>query len=208
MRPTILAVCTLSLVLGACQSTSAEGHFSQGADLARLKRIAVVDGNNPSFDPTTRQALVDTLQLEFFKKNWMVVERENIDLAIEELDFQNSEFASASERRRLGEVLNVDGLVVVNIGAVGKDMTVNAKMFDPQDGALIWFGSGDASIRSGLSTIGGAVLGAAAGAAVGDSDGAAIGAVLGGAVGYSLTDTEMENARKLMREIGMSIPLR
>lgn len=208
MRAPILAASLLSLSLAACQTASAESYMKPGLDTSRLTRIAVVDGNNPAFSPTVRQALVDDFQIEFFRKGWPVIERDNVDLAIEEIDFQNSEFASAAERKRLGEILNVQGLVIVNIASAGSEMTVNAKMIDPQSGELLWTGSGTGKIRSGLQTLSGAVLGAAAGAAVGDSDGAAIGAVVGGAAGYSLTASEMENARELVREIGLSIPLR
>jgi len=206
MRAPLLAACLL--LTFACQTTDTEGHLKAGVDLSRLQRIAIVDGNNPTFDPTVRQALVDVFQLEFFKKGWNVIERENVELAIEELDFQNSEFASTQQRRRLGEILNVDGLVVVNIGAVGNEMSATAKMFDPETGELLWIGSGEAKVRAGLQTLGGAIAGAAAGAAAGDSDGAAIGAAVGGALGYSLTASEMENARELVRAIGQTIPQR
>ena len=49
----------------------------------------------------------------------------------------------------------------------GEDISMTAKMVDVQTGTLLWAGEGTGSLKSGLSTLGGALLGAGAGVALG-----------------------------------------
>ena len=61
---------------------------------------------------------------------------------------------------------------------------MTAKMLDVQTGTLLWAGEGTGSLKSGLATFGGALLGAGAGAVTGRPIGrGATGAVIGGVAG-------------------------
>jgi hypothetical protein len=77
------------------------------------------------------------------------------------------------------EVRTRPGYVAEN----GEDISMTAKMVDVQTGALLWAGEGTGSLKSGLSTFGGALLGAGAGAVVGSAIGKTGGAVIGGVAG-------------------------
>ena len=174
-----------------------------------------MDGNNPTFAVTTRQQLVDTFQFEFMKRGWNVIERSNIEKAMDEMDFENKDITAAADRKQLGHVLNVQALTVINIAKAGDDLSMTVKMMDVETGELIWQGSGEGAVNSGMSTWAGALTGAAVGAVVGNNTGsgsagagAAIGGVLGGTAGYALSPSETENAKKLVSKVCEGIPVR
>ena len=196
------------LAMTACASTKGESFVRPGFDFASVGNIAVVSGETTNFSTQTRQALLDTFQFEFLKRGWLVVERADIQTAVDELEFQNSEFASPNSRGAVGYISNVDALVVVNSRMDGGDISITAKMVNPQNGELLWAGQGDGSVNSGLSLLAGAVIGAAAGAAVDEGTGTAVGAVIGGVVGHSLAPNDLENAKELVRTITASLPVR
>jgi hypothetical protein len=214
MKP-VAALIALALLLPACASTKGESYMKAGFDPLTIQRMAVVDGNNPTFKAETRQTLVDSVQFEFLKKGWAVVERENIQKAIDELNFQNSDLASPDQRKALGNVLNVDALTFVNIGGSLDEMAVTIKMVDVQSGELLWMGSGDSELNTGLSAFTGALIGAGVGAAVGNQvgsghagTGAAVGALAGGAAGVGLTPSALENAKDLVKTVCKDVPRR
>ena len=210
-----LALLLAAALLPACASTKGESYTKVGFDPLSVKRTAVVDGNNPTYKVETRQTLVDSVQMEFLKRGWPVVERSNIQKALDEVKFQNGEITSPEDRQKVGEVLNVDALTFVNIGGTSEDMTVTIKMIDVATGEVLWMGTGEASLNSTMSVITGAVVGAAAGAVVGNQvgsghggTGAAIGGVIGGAAGYGLTPSMLENAKDLVKDICENVPKR
>ena len=213
----ITALTLLALpALCACASTKGESVFNKNYDLGRIHAIAIVDGNNPTFAVTTRQTLVDTFQYEFMKRGWNVIERSNIEKAIDEMDFQNKDVTSETDRKQLGHVLNVQAITVVNIAKAGDDLSLTAKMIDVETGELIWQGSGEGEVSTGLSAFTGALVGAGVGAVAGHNvgsggnagAGAVIGGLAGGAVGAALTPAETENAKKVVVKVCEAIPLR
>ena len=202
--------------LCACASTKGESVLNKYYDLEKVHAIAIVDGNNPTFAVTTRQALVDTFQYEFMKRGWNVIERSNIEKAIDEMDFQNKDITADAGRKQLGHVLNVQALTVINIAKAGDDLSLTAKMIDVETGELIWQGSGEGAVSSTMSAITGALVGAGVGAVAGNNmgsggnagTGAAIGGVIGGVTGAALTPSETENAKKVVLKVCEHIPLR
>ena len=111
-------------------------------------------------------------------------------------------------RGQVGNITNVSALVIVNSRMDGGDISITAKMVNPQNGELLWAGQGDGSVNSGLSTLAGAVVGAAAGAAVNEGTGTTVGGVIGGVVGHSLAPNDLENAKDLVRQITANLPSR
>lgn len=213
---TLLSLASLGAGLGACASTKGESVFSKNYDLSKVHAIAVVDGNNPTFAVTTRQALVDTFQYEFMKRGWNVIERSNIEKAIDELDFQGKDITAPEGRKKLGSVLNVQALTVINIAKSGDDLSLTAKMMDVETGEVIWMGSGEGAVSTGLSAFTGALIGAGVGAVAGNNigsggnagAGAVIGGLAGAGAGAALTPAETENAKKVVMKVCEHIPLR
>ena len=100
------------------------------------------------------------------------------------------------------EVRQRPGYVAEN----GEDISMTAKMLDVQTGTLLWAGEGTGSLKSGLATFGGALLGAARrrGAGLGHRKRRA-GAVIGGmagALGGGVAGAALEeNLAQLMRSV-------
>ena len=202
-----------SALVPACASVKGESFTKVGFDPLSVQRIAVVDGNNPTFKVETRQQLVDTIQFEFLKKGWAVVERANIQKAIDEVKFQNADLTTPEQRKQMGQILNVDALTFVNIGGSSDEMSVSIKMVDVESGDLLWMGTGDSDLNEGMSTIAGALVGATVGAVAGNqmgssAIGAGVGGIAGGAIGAGLTPSALENAKDLVKEICTDIPPR
>ena len=82
-----------------CDLAETESFTKAGFDPSRVQRLAIVDGNNPTFKAETRQTLVDTAQMEFLRAGWSLVERENIQKAIDEMNFQNSDITAPDQRQ-------------------------------------------------------------------------------------------------------------
>jgi hypothetical protein len=215
MRLQLISVATaVALGLAGCASVKGEGYIKPGFDVSTIERIGIVDGNNPTYKADTRQALVDTLQMEFFKRGWNVVDRSNVQKAVDELDFQNSDLASPEDRKKLGHVLNVDALTIVNIASAGEEISITAKMLDTETGEVLWMGTGDGSVNSTSSMLAGAIVGAAVGAVAGHNMGdnadvgVIAGGIAGGAIGHGLTPSEMENAKAVVAKVCETLPVR
>jgi hypothetical protein len=198
--------------LVACSTTSGESVFNANYDLNRVQRVAIVDGGTATYKVETRQALIDTFQMEFMRQGWSIVERVNIERAFDEIDFQNRDITTEAGRKQLGSVLNVQALTIINIGRTGDDLSLTAKMVDVETGELIWSASGEGAVNSGLSTtagvLGGVIVGGAIGHNSGDNAGAGavLGGIAGGAVGNSLAPSQMENAKKVVRKVCETLP--
>jgi hypothetical protein len=202
----LLAAAPLALVTG-CASVEAESYLAPGFDPSTFGRLAVVDGQDKVFVDETRQAILDTFQMEFMKKGWRVIERSNINRVIDEMNFENADFTSPENRKQLGHILNVEALLVVNLATSGKDVSMTSKMIEVETGELLWMGSGDGALNQGLGAMTGAIVGAAAGAAVGKGNGAtAIGGVVGGSVGYMLGPSQLEGAKDVVKAICVNLP--
>ena len=212
LRPTRTLVLALLPAFAACSTTSGESVFNSNYDMQRVQRVAIVDGGTTTYKLETRQALIDSFQMEFMRQGWSVVERVNIERAFDEIAFQNQDITSEAGRKQLGSVLNVQALTIINIGQSGKDLSLTAKMVDVETGELIWSASGEGSVNSGLSTtagvLGGAIVGAAIGHNSGDNAGigAVVGGVAGGAVGNSLAPSQLENAKLVVRKVCETLP--
>ena len=60
-------------------SSSGESVVNRNYDLARVQRIAIVDGGTTTYRLETRQALIDSFQMEFMRHGWSVIERVNLE---------------------------------------------------------------------------------------------------------------------------------
>ena len=203
----VVALALVPAALTACASTSGSGDLKPGWDPRTLNAMAVVDGKDKAFVNETRQAILDTFQHQFFKKGWPVVERSNIQRAIEELNFQNADLTTPDNRRALGNIANVDALLIVNIGSTGKDVSMTAKLIQVDTGVILWMGTGEGALNKGLGAVTGAIIGAGVGAAAGKGgDVTAIGGVLGGSVGYMLGPSELESAKDVVFDMCEGLP--
>jgi hypothetical protein len=99
----------------------------------------------------------------------------------------------------------------------GDEISITAKMLEVQTGSLLWAGEGTGSLKSGLATFSGVVLGAGAGAVAGGligrgATGAVVGGVAGalggGAVGAALEEDMAQLIRSVIAKTCRGLPAR
>ena len=171
---------TIVLIAGGC--STGESYVRTGYDFSGLEKVAVINVQGP-FGAAARNQIADFYNMELLKKGYAPIERSQIEALLEEQKFQASEATTPKGIARVGRILNVPTVMVVNIPTFKEEISMTAKLLDVEDGSILWMGSGSGTTGRLLSTIAGAAGGAAAGAVVAGEDNQTIGAIAGGVLG-------------------------
>jgi len=212
----IVCVCTLlaALLAGGCATGKGESYVRLGYNFGGLEKIAVAEVSGAVAGDAAKNQIADFFFMELLKRGYTPVERARVQTLLDEQDFQASEITSNEDAAKVGKILNVPAVILVNIPTCKEDISMTARMIDVQDGSILWVGSGSGSTGKTLSTIVGAAAGAVAGAVVagGDTDdrvvGGVVGGVLGGVAGRALTPQQKEQVRKIIAKVCENLPYR
>jgi uncharacterized protein YcfJ len=190
-----------------------ESYVKAGADFGRIEKVAVVRVEGRVGSQAAANEIADYVGMEFMKRGYGVIERTQIDAVLKEQEFQGSAVTSNEDAVRVGRVLNVPAVVVVNIPEADERISMTAKMIDVQTGEMLWMGEGTGSTGRTLSTVGGAVVGGALGASLGSGRtahvvGGVAGAVAGGVAGHTLSPDESRQVRKVIARVCEALPSR
>jgi len=203
----IVALCGLLVVLTACSSGSS--FVRPGYNFSAVDKVAVLMSMNVG-TLAQQQEIADLFAMQVLKKGYDVIDRANLADLTREAEFQNSSGITSPEGRKKLAIDNVSTVIVVNVSSPSfvndEDISITAKMLDVRTGTLLWAGEGTGSLKSGLATFGGAVLGAGAGAVTGGligrgATGAVVGGVAGALGGGALGAALEENTAQLMRSV-------
>jgi len=212
---TAIALIVLSIVIAAGGCSTGEGKFLAGYDFKDISKIAVIDVIGDTKSEAVKTQIANFFEMELLEKGYSPVERGQVQMLLEEQDFQASGITPEENAVRAGKVLNVPVVMLINIPEFGEEISMTAKMLDVEDGSILWLGNGTAKTGKMFSAVFGAAAGAALGAVVsnetGSSDnttGAVIGGVLGGAAGYGLSPQASQRARQTINKMCKSIPSR
>lgn len=197
-----------------CASTSASGQHHASYNFASVDRTAVVAVEGAAGQEAAQNQIATMFNQYLMGKGYSPVERAQIQEVIEEQRFGQSELTSPNGAARLGRILNVDTVVLVNVPNYGETMSMSAQMVDTENAAIVWSASGAAKTGSGLNEKAGAFLGAVGGAVAGSKIEGTTGAVVGGATGGAggalagagMTPQRQEQATKLIEELVTSLP--
>jgi len=177
-----------------------------GFDFSSISKVAVLDPSGDIYGETVKNQVATFFEMELMSKGYRCIARTEIKKLLDEQDFQASDVTSEADAAKIGKILNVPVVMLVNIPKYDSKMTVTAKMVQVETGDILWIGEGSGSTGKGLATVAGAVLGAAAGAVVagGDSSdrvvGGVIGGVVGGVAGNALSPEQEEQFRKVIKK--------
>jgi hypothetical protein len=154
----------------------------------------------------------DFFVMELLKKGYAPVERAQVQSLLNEQDFQASDITSSEGVAKVGEILNVPAVLIINIPNYDEEMSMTVKMVDVEDGSILWMGSGSGSTGRLLGTIVGGTVGAVAGGAIaGEGNevvGAVAGGVLGGVAGQAMSPQEATKAQEIVKKLCRSLPNR
>lgn len=209
---TVCLYVLLGFVLVICSCTTGESFFRAGYDFSRVQKVAVVEVVGDISGEAAKNQISDFFVMEFLKKGYAPVERSQVLSLLEEQEFQAGDLTTAEGAARVGRILNVPVVLVVNIPNFGEDISMTAKMIDVEDGSILWMGSGTGSTGKTLATIAGVAVGVGAGAAaVGEDDkvlAGVTGGVLGGVAGRALSPQKAAKAKEIIKRICRSLPSR
>ena len=212
-----VCVCTLllaALVVGGCATSKGESYVRTGYNFGGLEKIAVVEVSGAVAGDAAKNQIADFFTMELLQRGYTPVERAEVQALLDEQDFQASDITSNEGAAKVGKIMNVPAVILVNIPTCKESISMTAKMIDVEDGSVLWAGSGSGSTGKTGSTILGAVAGAVAGAVVagGDSDdrviGGVIGGVLGGVAGRALTPQQAQQVKKIIKKVCENLPSR
>jgi hypothetical protein len=198
----LLAVC----MLAGCASERGESVTMAGFDFSSITKVAVLDPSGDVYGETVKNQIADFFIFELMSKGYQCAIRADMKKVLDEQDFQSSDVTSEGDAAKIGKILNVPVVMLVNVPKFEQKISVTAKLVRVEDGAILWIGEGSGSTGKTLSTIAGAVVGAAAGVAVagGDSNdrvvGGVIGGIVGGVVGNALSPEQEEQFKKIIKK--------
>ncbi|MCH7916902.1 MAG: glycine zipper 2TM domain-containing protein [Planctomycetes bacterium] len=197
----------VTLMAGGCASEHGESVALAGYDFGSIDKVAVLSPTGDVYGDAVKDQIVSFFVHELMVKGYSCVERSKVQEIEQELNFQASDTTSSQGTARIGEILNVPVVMIVNIPQFeAKHMSLNARLVRVEDGTILWTGEGSGKTGKGLTTILSAAVGAAGGAVLagGDSDdrliGALAGGVLGGIVGNAMSPEKAEQVKKIIRE--------
>jgi len=193
-------------MLAGCASEKGESVMMAGFDFSSISKVAVLDPSGDVYGETKKNQIADFFIMELMSKGYTCIARTQMKQLLDEQDFQSSDVTSEVDAVKIGKILNVPVVMMVNIPRFEQKIDVTAKLVRVEDGTILWVGEGSGSTGKTLSTIAGAALGAAAGAVVagGDSSdrvvGGVIGGVVGGVAGNALSPEQAEQFRKIIKK--------
>jgi len=197
----VLVVC----MLAGCASEKGGSVTMAGFDFSSITKVAVLDPSGDIYGETVKNQIADFFIMELMSKGYPLFARTQMKQLLDEQDFQASDVTTEVDAVKIGELINVPVVMLINVPKFEQKIDVTAKLVRVEDGMILWVGEGSGSTGKTLSTIAGAVVGAAAGAAVagGDSSdrvvGGVIGGVIGGVAGNALSPEQEEQFRKIIK---------
>lgn len=203
-----------AFLLSGCSTTHVSGQPDRNYDFASVKRVAVVAVEGAGGNTAAQNQVAGMFNQTLLRKGYSPVERQQVRAIMDEQKFQQSDATSPSGAARLGQILNVDAAVTINIPEYGERMSITVQMIDVNSAAIIWTASGSADTRGGLSRHVGTVSGLVGAAYLGQKRDGPRGAVIGGATGAvagdiageAMTPQQQKLAASLIVKLSESLP--
>jgi len=205
--------------LGAC--STGEGFVKKGYNFSQAGNIATVEVTGSELGIDAQNQVADYVSMEFLKRGYSMLERNQVQKVLSESKFQASGLTSPDGRAELGRLLNANSILSITVPKLGDIVEITAKLIDVRQGEVLWMGSASGSTKSGMSTLAGAALGVAAGAAAGHAlgessngypvssgtlIGGAAGGLAGGAAGNALQPGQAEVMKSAVQKMCASLP--
>ncbi|MBS3754864.1 MAG: hypothetical protein KGY56_04115 [Desulfobacterales bacterium] len=205
-----LLLCVALLCATGC--ATGDSTISPAFHKAQPEKIAVVDVGGDIRGDAPKNQVEDYFTAEMLKKGYRMIERNRVNKVLAEQDFQRSERTTSSEAARIGKVLNVPAVVMLEANVEGEKVSVTGKMIDTETAEILWIGTGGGGSGKTLATAGGAILGALGGSQIGSGSGRVVGGVaggvLGGAAGKALSPQTAKVVQKAIKQMVAELPQR
>lgn len=211
MWKVLMSVLIVAMVfLGGC--STGESVSKTNFNLQGIDRVAVIEVSGDLNSEAAKNQIADFIAIEFLRKGFSPIERSQVSKILQEQQFQASGLTSQEGAARAGQLLNVQGCIMVNIPKFDESINMTIKMVDVNNGSLIWMGSGSGTTGKTMATVLGAAIGAGTGAAVsGDSSrskaiGGVAGGVVGGVAGHAPSPQQETQVQQIIKKICQTLP--
>jgi len=192
------------LVLTGCAAGTS--YVRPDANFKTVGKVGVV-AESSVLMPEAKSEVADLFSMELMKKGYDVIDRVNIEQLSREAEFQNESGMTSSSGRAKLAVNNISSIIIVNVREFGDKVSMTAKMVDVGSGKLLWMGEGTGSLKSGLGTFGGALIGSLAGNAIGRTGlSTAVGGFAGGLAGKAMEPEQANLARSVIEKVCADLP--
>ncbi|MCG6142742.1 MULTISPECIES: FlgO family outer membrane protein [Leptospira] len=130
-----------AIVFGQAQTI--ENHFTSISDklikgLSPNKKIAIFDGVGINGgNPIIGKSLSESLVTQLSNKGMVILERKLLDTVLKEINFQNSGLTSEEVRKKLGEFLGADTIIVSTLKGSKLEIIINSRSIDIKSGIVI-----------------------------------------------------------------------
>jgi hypothetical protein len=214
MRTVCLCTLVAALFVGGCAASKGESVVRAGYDFSKVNEVAVIEVTGRVRGEEVKNQIRTFFEQELLRKGYTPVERSQVQAVLKEQKFQASDITSDEAAARVGRILNVPAVLLVNIPTYKESMNMTAKMIDVEDGSILWIGTGSGTTGKTAATILGAAAGAAGGAVIAGDEtgdkvlGGVIGGVLGGVAGRALSPQQAVQVQKLIKKVCKDLPAR
>jgi len=200
------------VLLSGCVSGESVLTRGYGGRLANAEKIAVVAVVG-RMHQAQKNEVADFVTMELARRGYVPVERLQVAQILKAQKFEHSGHTPEASAVRIGRMLNVPVVVLVNVPKWGGKTRMNVKLIEVESSVVMLLGEASGSTGSVLSTVAGAVVGGAAGYGLGGSSsgrrfGTVTGAVIGGVVGHSLSGSQRKTVKKMIGVMLESLPAR
>ena len=140
----LLTISALFMALSAYISgcVTAQSCHRQGYDFTNICTVAVVDVVGCSVSGVAKSQIVDFFNMELLKKGFSPIERTKIQTLLNEHQLRACDITAPEHAAKVGKILDVPVILVINVPEFGEDVAISAKMLDVEDGSILWMGTG------------------------------------------------------------------
>jgi hypothetical protein len=215
MRTVLVGGLLAMVAVAGCASSQAESQAVAGYNFGEIDKIAIVEVTGRVYGDAVKNQISNLFTIELMKKGYKFIERKDIKALLKEQEFQASDVTTEVGAARVGKILNVPAVMLIEIPKYGDGkMEMSAKIVDVEDATILWIGTGSGNTGKALSTFVGAAAGAALGAVVAGGDtgdrvlGGVLGGVVGGVAGNALAPEQAELVKKVIAKVVVNLPSR
>ncbi len=196
------------LIIGGCSSRGAqESSYRVGYDFSKVDRVAIVAVEGALKSEPAKNQIAEFFALEFLRMGYAPIGRAHVKTLLKEQELLSEDLTKVEGAVKVGQILQVPVVVVVNIPYFSEEISMTAKMIDVEDGSFLWISSGSGKTGGTLSNIFG--TGAEAGVIAGGQGDQIFSDMLGGQLAVAeqaLTPGEAKRVQRLVQNICRSLP--
>ena len=204
---TVLLVITIG-----CSSGGGESSFRVSYDFGALDKVAIVAVEGSVKSDLARDQIADIFAMELLRKGYAPISRAQVKALLKERQLESTSLTTVEAATEAGLILDVPVVLVADIPHFGKETSITAKMINVEDGSILWMGRGSGKTGGTLAAIFGIFTGDNDGSAASGKEaemlGGITGEVLGGVTGGVLSLQEAKEARKVVKRMCRSLPLK